>query len=78
MFCEQRKAAIKMFTNNSMNHVWRKDAYYYSPKNTIPTVKFGGGNVMVWDIFSTDGTGNIQAIESRINVEKYHDILNFY
>ncbi|XP_061634501.1 GDP-L-fucose synthase-like isoform X2 [Phyllopteryx taeniolatus] len=39
----------------------------HHPKNTIPTVKFGGGNMMVWGCFSANGTGKLHIIEGRMN-----------
>ena len=29
-------------------YVWRKKGEAYKPKNTVPTVKHGGGNIMLW------------------------------
>ena len=31
---------IELFGDNYRNHVWRKDGEAYSPKNTIPSVKW--------------------------------------
>ncbi len=39
---------IELFSNNAMCHVRRRNGSAYDPKNTIPTVKFGGGSIMVW------------------------------
>ena len=38
---------IELFGINSTRHVWRKRNAEYDPKNTIPTVKHGGGNLML-------------------------------
>ncbi len=35
----------------------------YDPKNTIPTVKHGGGNIMLWGCFSVKGTGQLLRIK---------------
>ena len=32
---------IELFGHNYQNHMWRKDGKAYSPKHTVPTVKFG-------------------------------------
>src|SRR4029434_9869680 len=43
---------IKLFSINSTSRVWRgKNAEY----DTIPTVKHGGGNNMLWGCFSANG-----------------------
>ena len=36
---------IELFGINSTCRVWRKRIAEYNPKNTIPTVKHGGGNL---------------------------------
>uniref|UniRef100_A0A8C9YFX9 Transposase n=1 Tax=Sander lucioperca TaxID=283035 RepID=A0A8C9YFX9_SANLU len=43
--------------------------------NTIPTVKHGGGSIMLWGCFSAAGTGQLVAIEGKMNAAKYRDIL---
>ena len=50
---------IELFGNNYRNHVWRKGGEDYSLKNTVPTVKFGGGSIMIWGCFSVKGVGKI-------------------
>ena len=66
---------IELFGHNSRNHVWRKDGEVYSPKNTIPTVKFGGGSIMIWGCFSAQGVGNMSVIDGTMNAESYKKIL---
>ena len=39
---------IELFGINSTRRVWRKKNAEYNPKNTIPTVKHGGGNRMLF------------------------------
>ncbi|KAF2347603.1 Transposase Tc1-like [Trinorchestia longiramus] len=46
---------IELFGRNSTNYVWRQQSKAYKPKYTIPTVKFGGGSIMVWGCFSSSG-----------------------
>ena len=63
---------IELFGINSTRHVWSKRNAEYNPKNTIPTVKHGGGNLMLWGCFSVKGTGRI---EGRMNGTMYREIL---
>ncbi len=42
---------IQLFDINSARHVWRRRNAAYDPKNTIPTVKHGGGNIILWGCF---------------------------
>ena len=58
---------IELFGINSTRRVWRKINVEYNPKNTIPTVKHGGGNLMLWGCFSAKGTGRLHRIEGRMN-----------
>uniref|UniRef100_A0A672SLD4 Methenyltetrahydrofolate synthase domain-containing protein n=1 Tax=Sinocyclocheilus grahami TaxID=75366 RepID=A0A672SLD4_SINGR len=48
---------IELFGNNSTRRVWRERNPDYDTKNTIPTVKHRGGNIMFWGCFSAKGTG---------------------
>uniref|UniRef100_A0AAY5KNH1 Transposase Tc1-like domain-containing protein n=1 Tax=Esox lucius TaxID=8010 RepID=A0AAY5KNH1_ESOLU len=58
---------IELFGLNSSCHVWRKKKDEYNPKNTIPTVKHGGGNIILWGCFSAKGTGRLHRIEGRMD-----------
>ena len=45
MWSDENK--IELFGINSTRRVWRKRNAEYNPKNIIPTVKHGGGNLML-------------------------------
>ena len=65
---------IELFAINSTRRVWRKINAEHNPKNTIPTVKHGGGNLMLWGCFSAKGTGRLHRIEGRMNGAMYWEI----
>ncbi len=54
---------IELFDINSTHRVWRTKKDEYNPKNTIPTGKHGGGNIMLWGCFSAKGTGRLHRID---------------
>ncbi len=54
---------IKLFGINSTCHVWRRN----DPKNTIPTIKHGGENIMLWGCFSVKGTGQLHRIKGTMD-----------
>jgi hypothetical protein len=57
------------------HHVWRKPNTSHHPENSIPTVKHGGGSIMLWECFSLAGTGKLVRIEGMMDGTKYRDIL---
>ncbi|KAI4875011.1 hypothetical protein NFI96_001075 [Prochilodus magdalenae] len=60
---------------NSTHRVWRTKNDEYHPKNTIPTVKHGGGGIMLWGCLSAHGTGRLHCIKERRTGAMYCEIL---
>ena len=60
---------FKLFGLNAKCHVWRK-------RVTIPTVKHGGGSIMLWGCFSATGTGRLVRISGNLNRAKNREILD--
>ncbi|KAK1794621.1 hypothetical protein P4O66_001339 [Electrophorus voltai] len=58
---------IKVFGADHTRAVWREDGTAYDPKNTIPTVKHGGWNIMLWGCFSTKGPGYLVRIHGKMD-----------
>uniref|UniRef100_A0A674ELB5 Transposase Tc1-like domain-containing protein n=1 Tax=Salmo trutta TaxID=8032 RepID=A0A674ELB5_SALTR len=66
---------MEPFGINSTCHVWRRRNAAYDPKNTIPTVKHGGGNIMLWGCFSAKGRGQLHRIKGTMDGAMYRQIL---
>ena len=63
------KTKIELFGLNAKRHIWRKPG-------TIPTVKHGGGSIMLWACFSAAGTGKLVRIEGKMNGAKYREFIH--
>ncbi len=59
---------IQLFGINSTRCVWRRRN---DPKNTIPTIKHGGGNIMLWGCFSANGTGQLHHTKGTMDEAIY-------
>ncbi len=72
---------IELFGKNSTCRVWRRKNAELHPKNTIPTVKHGGGNIMLWGMifmqgFPAKGPGRLICVKERMNGAMYREILS--
>ncbi len=47
----------------------------FQKKNIIPTVKYGGGSVMVWGCFAASGPGRLAVINGTMNSAVYQKIM---
>lgn len=73
LFTDESKYNI--FGYDGKAKVWRKPNTAMDPKNLIPTVKHGGGSVMVWGAVAASGVGNLVFVEGNMNRFQYKSIL---
>ncbi|KAK3537280.1 hypothetical protein QTP70_006990 [Hemibagrus guttatus] len=66
---------IELFGKSVSHYVWRKSNTAFQKKNIIPTVKYGGGSVMVWGCFAASGPGRLAVINGTMNSAVYQKIL---
>uniref|UniRef100_A0A8C5M825 Tc1-like transposase DDE domain-containing protein n=1 Tax=Leptobrachium leishanense TaxID=445787 RepID=A0A8C5M825_9ANUR len=67
---------LELFGPMDRRHVWRRKNKAYEEKNTLPTVKHGGGSIMLWGCFASAGTGKLQRVQGTINSLQYQEILD--
>lgn len=73
IFCDESK--FNLFGSDGRPKVWRKPNTELEIQNMIPTVKHGGGSVMVWGCIAASGTGNLDFIETTMDRYVYLDVL---
>ena len=66
---------LELFSHSSSQYVWRKKNEAFKAKNTIPTVKHGGGSLMFWGCFSAKSVGALVCVNGIVKKEDYRDIL---
>ncbi|KAK1791121.1 hypothetical protein P4O66_002152 [Electrophorus voltai] len=66
---------IEVFGAEHTRGIWREDGTAYDPKNTIPTVKHGGDNIMLWGCFSAKGPNHLVRIHRKMDSKAYLEIL---
>uniref|UniRef100_A0A803KDE8 Tc1-like transposase DDE domain-containing protein n=1 Tax=Xenopus tropicalis TaxID=8364 RepID=A0A803KDE8_XENTR len=66
---------MELFGQNAKRYVWQKTNTAHHSEHNIPTVKFGGGSIMLWGCFSSAGTGKLVRVDGKMDGAKYRAIL---
>ncbi|CAI5674221.1 unnamed protein product [Oreochromis niloticus] len=66
---------MELFGQNAKRYVWRETNTAHHSEHTIPTVKYGGGSIMLWGCFSSAGTGKLVRVDGKMDGAKYRAIL---
>lgn len=69
------ESKYNLFSSDGIRYIRRPINKRNDVKYQIPTVKHGGGNVMVWGCFSRDGVGPLHRINGIMDRFVYADIL---
>ena len=66
---------IELFGKTTQHYIWRRKGTAYHHENIIPTIKYGGGNIMIWACFAASGPGQLATIQGKMNSQVYQTIL---
>lgn len=69
------ESKFMLFGSDGIKYIRRPAGHRFDPKYQIPTVKHGGGNIMVWGCFSRDQIGPLHRIEGIMDQIMYKGIV---
>lgn len=69
------ESKFNLKSSDGIQKVWRKVGEAFKLSCTRGTVKFGGGNIMVWGCMSWRGVGLLEFIDDKMNADLYINIL---
>jgi len=70
------ESKFQLFGSDGRQWYWKKTNESLSTRHIRPTVKHGGGNIMVWGCFTSGGIGYLCRIDGGLDGELYRKILN--
>ena len=74
LFSDESK--YELFGSHRRQYVRRRQGERYLPECIVPTVKHGGGSVIVWGCFGNNKVGDLIKIEGIMDAKYYHKILS--
>lgn len=69
------EASFELFDSRRHVLVRRRIGERYDAQCVVPTVKFGGGKLMVWGCFSGGGLGELRRVTGTLNAAGYKELL---
>jgi hypothetical protein len=66
---------VNRMGSDGQEYVWKKAGEPLGEREVKGTLKFGGGNLMVWGCMGWNGVGILCEVEGRMNAEQYISIL---
>jgi hypothetical protein len=66
---------INRIGSDGKQWVWKQVGEGLIEREVQGTVKFGGGNIMVWGCMGWNGVGQLAEVEGRMDADQYVDIL---
>lgn len=69
------ESKFMIFGSDGREYCWKRPSEPLKDCHIKPTVKFGGGSIMVWGCFTSQGVGNLCWIQGKMNSELYCQIL---
>lgn len=69
------ESAFTLFPTTGRVYVWRTPREAYNPDCLVPSVKHGGGSIMVWGAVSWFSVCPIVTLQGRITSREYENIL---
>ena len=73
VFSDETK--VNRIGSDGRKWVWREAGSSLKNNNVLPTVKHGGGSIIIWDCLTAKGIGNLVKIDGNLNAHLYVDIL---
>jgi len=66
---------INRFGSDGREWIWKQKGEGLIEREVQGTVKFGGGNIMVWGCMGWNGVGHLAEVEGKMNADQYVSIL---
>ncbi|GFY26184.1 transposable element Tc1 transposase [Trichonephila clavipes] len=69
------ESTFTLFQTTGRVYVWRMPEEAFAPECIVPTVKHGGGSLMVWGAISWHGLGPLVTLHDKVKAAHYVNIL---